>query len=144
MRKRTVLRTIPQRKTTGKIVKRLAGAILSVFLLLLIGLGYASWQWGRTTVTIKNDSDRAVSNVEIALDNGEPYALGQLLPGQSCSERIYPPGEAAVQINFVSERGTARKTSPKMYVEASGGYRAKYTIGKDSLVKCQYDTNFLL
>ena len=117
---------------------------MSVVLLLLIGLGYASWQWGRTIITIKNDSDRAVSTVEIALDNGDRYALGHLLPGQSCSERIYPPGEAGVQINFVSERGTARKTSPGMYVEASGGYRVTYTIGKDGLVRCKYDTNFLL
>ncbi len=125
------MKTMP--KINRKTVKRLAVVVSSVFLLLLLGLGYALWQRGRTIVTVENNSGKAMNDVKIALDNGDHYALGHLFPKQSCSERLFPTSDAAVRITFVSETGIARKISPEVYIES--GYHVKLTIGKNGAMK---------
>jgi len=77
-------------KITWKSVKRTIIALSCVLLLICIvlGLGYAGWQWDKTVVTVANRSGQAVDNVEIKLDNGGVYALGLIRPGEAHSARI--------------------------------------------------------
>ena len=77
-----------------------------------------------------SENTQAIDDVELHLDTGGLYALGKLEPGQSKSVRIFPRGEDGMQASFFSVPESKERTTPQMYIDASGGFRPKLTIGK--------------
>ncbi len=113
---------------------------MSLLLLVVLGLVYASWQWNRT---VASKSSQTVDNVEIRLDSGGPFAVGRLEPGQSKAMRIFPRGEGALQASYIDAAKTKKGVARDIYVEASSGYRPTLTIGKSGTAQWGYEGNFL-
>lgn len=125
-------------KMSRKSVKRTIIGFLSLLFLLLLGVSYVNWQWNRVIVTVVNESGQDVDAVEIKLDNGGRYALGQLRAGASYSVRVFPHGEAAMRVEYFNEMSDTTRSSSDVYIESSGGYRPRLTIGKNGVVRCSY------
>ena len=90
-----------------------------------------------------SESTQTVDNVEIRLSSGGHYALDSFEPGQSKSGRINPVGKGTLQASYFNLAQSKELTTPQMYVDRSGGFRSKLTIGKSGTAQWSYDKNFL-
>ena len=138
---------MPKNMTTvtrkRKIVMRTILSGISVIVLAFIGTAYASWQWDRIIATVTNKSSQTVDNVELHKSSGGLYALGKLEPGESKSVWINPKGKAVLRASFWNGDQIVEQNTNSIYIEGSGGYRPKLTIGNGSAMRWSYGRNFL-
>lgn len=121
-------------KTGYTVSKQIARTLLSLMLLVVVGLIYASWQWRRTVVTVDNQSGLTLQGVKVLLDNGDYYDAGRVSVGQSYLVRISPPRAAGLWVVFVGQPGNQAISSPGTYIDSLVN-RPRLTIGKNGVMK---------
>ena len=90
-----------------------------------------------------SENTQTIDDVELHLDTGGLYALGKLEPGQSKSVRINSQGRALLRASFWNGDQIVEQNANSIYIEGSGGYRPKLTIGNGSAMRWSYGRNFL-
>lgn len=122
----------------GYMVMRRTRFLVIVVVILLCGggaIGYAVCTRG-VRVVVRNTGQERMRDVTIHV-TGRMYALGDLAPGNSGSQRVSPTGESSVEIEFTDEQGQRVRLGAVGYLEP--GYRGQIEMeiqnGKASAVK---------
>jgi hypothetical protein len=105
--------------------------------IFLLFIAYLSACGSGVPVKFKNQSDHKLETVRLS-GSGFEASLGEIDPGESCTIKVYPSGDSALSVSFVSN-GQSYRFEPQGYFEAGGMYNVTVTVSRDRSVVVDSD-----